>query len=304
MLTPRHARIGRYVLVVLIVLLSTRSSVAQDDPKAATEKQKQSIVANFTKLKIPKPFVAETDGLIVYSPLPENRVKSLSENLQKVFTFAKANLKFEATEKLWPGKLSVVVFSDPRQLDFYLRTIEQVKPERDNWYMLNIRSELPVVLVCPERASKSTDTELTNDVGTLVSMALLNKKGGTATLPIWVQMGYGRITSIRADSKMSTLANYRAKAKVVVVGSRTKPAPVRLDDVWSGAKNAESELVWTSLLDYMAYGPGAENFPKFLNGFRPGENGAEGSVMAALESAEWKSEELELAWKRWVLTGK
>jgi hypothetical protein len=56
-------------------------------------------------------------------------------------------------------------------------------------------------------------------------------------------------------------------------------------------------------MDYLAFGPGAANFPKFLSGLRPDENGTDPAITAAIEGAGWKVPELEAAWKKWVQGG-
>ena len=57
-------------------------------------------------------------------------------------------------------------------------------------------------------------------------------------------------------------------------------------------------------MDYLAFGPCAADFPKFLNAFRPSEAIPMPTVDQVLEAMMWKAADLDKTWKKYVATGK
>jgi hypothetical protein len=278
---------------------------AADDKPAADPKA--AAVATLKRVNPEAaPATAETDDLVLAWPAsPGTRGPALATAAQKAFGVAKAALKFEGNETLWPGKLTVFVLPSAVQYAAFVRVVEGRRADKGAWHALNTRAEAPYVVVSPGRGEKPTDAEQQQDVGTLVGAALVTRKGGATPqnpLPEWLALGFGRAMTAQAEGG-SRLTNYRAKAKAAVVGGKGRPG-VRLADVWSGTAVKDADLAAASLAEFLATGPAADRFGKFLNGFKPAENGDPGTVAQALEAADWKPETLEAAWKRWVATGK
>ena len=59
-----------------------------------------------------------------------------------------------------------------------------------------------------------------------------------------------------------------------------------------------------SLAEYLVYGPGADKFPAILTALKPGEGNETPTIWTAFTAADWKADEVEFAWRRWILTGK
>ena len=283
-------------LALLVGLLGT--AAAQDD--AAAAKQKAAVTANLSKAGLKKLATAETKHVQVISSLSEARAKALAEAAQKTFAFAHKALKLD--EMLWPGKLTVVVLGDAREFSSYVRVVTQQRPDSKDWFTINVRGDVPTAAAMLEAGEKAKDAELGATVSTVVAAALLNKKAGTSpttgVLPEWVQLGFGKLMVAKAAGG-AALADYRAKSKAAVVGTKSKPSPVRLADVW-GAKNKDSDLVAASVVEYMMYGVEGDKFFAFAAGFKPGETTATPTVESAFEGVEWKMDAFELGWKVWI----
>jgi hypothetical protein len=102
----------------------------------------------------------------------------------------------------------------------------------------------------------------------------------------------------------TTLSDYRAKSKLAAVGTKAKPSQVLLETLWSGTKAKESEFAAASFVEYMIFGQDVEKFVKFAVGTKPMENGEPASLWSALEAAEWKADQIDLAWKTWASKAK
>ncbi len=272
-------------------------AAAQDD--AAVAKQKAAVTANLSKAGLKKVATAETKNVTVISSLSESRTKAIAESSQKTFAFAHKTLKLD--EMLWPGKLTVVVLGDSREFSSYVRVVTQQRPDKD-WFTINVRGDVPTAALVLEAGEKTKDAELGATVSTVVAAALLNKKAGTGpttgVLPEWLQVGFGKLMVAKATGGPA-LVDYRTKSKAVVVGTKSKPSPVRLASLWSD-KNKDSEIVAASVVEYMMYGVEGDKFFAFAAGFKPSENAAAPTVESAFEAVEWKMDAFELGWKVWI----
>jgi hypothetical protein len=293
----------RKCLLALSLLAAAGLAAAKDARDDETAKQKAGFEANFKKAGLAKLAAAETADLIVYAAVTDAKVKPLAETLQKAYLEARKALKVEDKDKPWPGKLTVVVLTDSKQYANYVRLVEQRRPDKKETYAINLKGDLPYVIDAAELGEKPTDAELTADAAGLVAAAVLNRKFGTGgaagTLPEWIQVGFGKAMAARAGPP-AKFADYKAKLKAAAVGTKGKPSPARLADVWSGVKSKDSDLVNASYIEFMMNGPYAAKFNDFVSGFKVSEENPMPSWMTVFTTLEWKSEEIEVQWKLWL----
>ncbi len=269
----------------------------------ASDKQTASAVANLKKVGVAAPTVTETASLIVCGNLPDAKAKPFAAGLEKVHAKAREALKYEATDKPWPGKLTVYVLTERKLYSLFLLQVAAARTKAP--YHLSLKGDEPYVVKGVDVGEKPTESELASDAGRLVAAALLARKGGATEFPDWVTMGFGRATVARADGPSSKrLTDLRAKAKASVLGVRGKADPAAVGDVWAAERRKDADVLETSLMDFLAYGPGAARFPSFVGGFLPAENQPTPSVEQVLEGMKWKPEELDKEWKKYVQTGK
>ncbi len=282
-----------FVLVAGIAM----SATAQDDKASG---QKSAVTASLNKAGLKKLATAETKNLQVISSLSESRAKAIAESAQKTFVQAHKALKLD--EMLWPGKLTIVVVGDPREFTSYVRVVTQSRPDPKDWFTINVRGDVPSAAIFVEAGEKTKDSELSGPVSMIVAAALLNKKAGTSpttgSLPEWVQLGFGKLMHVKTVGG-AALADYRTKAKAAVVGTKSKPAPSRLEHVTGGVKSKDFEILAASVVEYMMYGIEGDKFFAFAAGFKPNEMVAEPTVESAFMGVEWKMAEFEIGWKVW-----
>lgn len=295
----------RLPVVVAVMIAATvlpGSPAAGQEKKAAVASQKEIVLANLKKADLAKAAVVETEHFLVAGRLTEDKAKALGALLEKVAPVARKALEYDSKDEVWKGKLAVYFLPESKDFKIFMRSAVMTKP--DGVYY-DVRADAPFV-VDPVDVSgdKVTEADQFANAAAVVAGAYLKAKGSTATMPYWLESGFGRITALRAEGLNSKrFQTYKTQAKSLVTGGKQPPAAIA--DLWGESKAPNSQLLAASLVDYMAYGPGAPNFIKLVYGFRPDENGNVPSVGQAMEAAGWKETgDLEKAWQSWVLKGK
>lgn len=283
---------------VLVVLVLTGPPARADD---TSEKQKKIAAANMKQAEIATWATVETPNLIVVATLSDEKAKALADGLQKCHATARKALQYEDKEQPWPGKLTVYFVTEPKLFKSFMRTVVGESPGDAESHVV-LKGDAPFVLDLGEVSSPAAEAEAYTDAGAHVANALLSARTGSGVvLPDWARVGFGRAVSLRSGGANSPrMTAYRTRARAAVVGGAGKPG-AKLADVWEGANR---DLA-TSLMDYFAFGPKAADFPKVVTALRPGENNTPPQLPMALETATgMKWMDLELAWKKWVQSGK
>ncbi|MGL4422866.1 MAG: hypothetical protein ACRCZF_19520, partial [Gemmataceae bacterium] len=222
------------------------SAVARADKPEEIAAQKKSTLANLKKAKLESFTHAETDDLLIFAGLTEAKLKPLAEALQKVATASKKELRFEASEKFWPGKLTVMLFPDPKVYGSYIRLVQQRRPEKGETFAVNLKGDAPIAILAVDRGERVSDADFQADASMIVAAAYLNKKAGLAigekTLPEWIMSGFGRLIAAKADNNSTKFAAYRSKVRAVTLGGK-KTLPPRLVDLWDGQKAADEDYL-------------------------------------------------------------
>jgi hypothetical protein len=289
----------RHAILIGALLLSAAPSSSQD--KKEPGKQKAAVIANVKKADVGGATVVETEHFILASTLAAEKGKALAAALEKVAPVARKAAQFEEKEEPWKGKLAVYFLPDGRDFKAFMRGVVMGEPEGVHH---DLRGENPFVVDPVEGPGKATEGEQFARAAAVVAGAYLKAKGGTAELPRWLTDGFGRVTAMRAEGVKSTrYAAYQRAARAAALGGKGKPAA--LADLWAEEKPANADVVASSFAEFLAYGPGKENFAKVVSGFRPNENGVVSAPPQVFEAAGWKDiPTLEAAWRKWVQTGK
>jgi hypothetical protein len=267
----------------------------------ASDAQKRAATANLTKAEITAAAVVETEHFIVAATIPEAKARQLGDQLEKVYATASKALRFEPTDSPWKGKLAAYHLTDRRDFNLFARAVVGERPAGD--YFIILRREDPFVVDGVGLGEKAAEADRFGQTGALVGAAVLQGKMGSTEVPEWVRLGFGRAASLRAEGPNSKrLAAYRAQARrAVLAGAGGRPVP--LSAVWAESVTPDQATLATSLMDYIAFGPGSTKLLDFLNGFRPSEDNQSPGVAQALEAAMWKEPALDAAWKKWVAAG-
>jgi hypothetical protein len=256
------------------------------------------------RLKLKGANVVETGDLLVWAALPDAKAKSLAGAAQRAVAVARENLKFDKDDTLFTGKLTVYVFAEHADLKLFIRQIEQRRPEADASTQ-SLRGNQPHVAVSPDAGTKLGESQAMEAAATWSAAAVLNRRIGVAgdsPLPQWLQIGYGRACFIRGESATKQVA-LRQKIRSVVA-AKGKNA-VTAKDIWGDAKLADRDVAAGSLVEFLAFGPYAEKFVAFARSTKPpADSDAAPNMDEALKTLELTADQLDQAWKTWVVKGK
>jgi hypothetical protein len=301
-----RARLALAAALAVIAFGSLDPAPAQDKKKADGGKDpaKASAVENLKKAGVAKPTAVETKNFVVAGSLPESKARALGAALEKTLAVARKAAKFDEKESPWKGGRLVVYFlPDSDEYQSFMRRVLQVRPEGAH---ADFRAE-PSFLVDPvELPGKPTEADQYAATAARVAGELLKAKGtGTQRVPEWLREGFGRVSAMRAEGTGSKrYLAYRAQAKAAAFGTKTG-RPAAIADVWGGQKSPGSDALANSLAEFVAFGPKAAEFDKFIDALRPGEGNMNPTAMSGFMALGWKDEAAaEAAWKRWVQTGR
>jgi hypothetical protein len=285
----------------LAALLAGSAGLSAQDKKEPG-KQKAAAIANVKKADLGGARVVETGNFVVATTLSEERAKALGAALEKVAPVARKAAQFEEKDEPWKGKLTLYLLPDGRDFKAFVRGVLMAEPDGTHY---DLRGENPLVVDPVELTGKATEADQTAHAAAVVAGAYLRAKGGAAQLPRWLTDGFGRVTAMRAEGVNSKrYLAHRAAARAAALGGKGLP-PAAPGDLWAETPPANAAVVANSLAEFLAYGPGKENFTKVVSGFRPNENGTVPAAPQVFEAAGWKDiPALEVTWRRWMQTGK
>lgn len=295
----------RTLFAALLAVIGSGPAGRADDAADTLAKQREAVKANVQAGKVALA-TAETGELIVCAPYPAERVARLAADVQKAYAGALKALKYETKDDPVPGKLAVYVLTDPKAHKVFLLQALKRSPRGKEAVDLVLRGDAPHVVLNAGADEKPTEAGVTAQAGRAVAAALLNVKAGTtsgeAGLPGWLETGFGNAVTLRLDGSAGRLAAHKAKVKTLT--QKTQGLALSLKAVAGEVASPDADAVATSFAEYLVYGPGADKFPGILTALKPGEGNDAPTIWTALTAADWKAEDAEAGWRRWVLTGK
>lgn len=245
----------------------------------------------------------ETDHLLLFAAYPDAKVQAMAATAEKAYLAASQVLKL--ADDAVTGKVAVYAVPDARAYKAFVLQALKRSPRPKEASDLKLRGETPHVVFDPAGDKPSADA-VAAEAGELLAAGLLSIKAGLATgpgLPGWLEQGFGRAVGLRADGNARKLAAH--KARVRTLAAKTGGRALQFASVWGDAAvGADADTLATSFAEYLAYGPGADKFAAFLDGFKPAEGTDSPDVGDAFRAAAWKADEVEAAWRRWAVTGK
>jgi hypothetical protein len=291
---------------LLACLCLASSAFAQASPADVLKKQKATADDQIKTAKLGKVATVETESLLVYSTLTEDKLKPIAEYAEKVFDTTCATLKYDDKKKPFPGKLAVFVLADrTKEYVPFVKLVEQRsgKIDAEESFSMRLRGDEPGVTVSLASSTKFSEAALREETGKTIAAAVLDMKAGAPavpfSLPTWLQDGFARAMQYKTEPTGKAAQAHRTK--VAALFTKAKIATFTASDTWADAKNTNTATLQTSLVEYMVFGPEAAKFEKVLNGFKPSDENRDPNSMTALTGAEWKPEDLDVVWKKWVM---
>jgi hypothetical protein len=280
----------------MAVFFTLGSPTFADDAAEVIAAQKKVAQENWSQLEAGELAVHETTHFLIYAPKTMDRqIKALGATLEKYNEQARKALGYEEKEEPWPGKLTVYLFPERDTFAAFVRRVEKKRLETEDISSLDVDSDQPHVAAGPSKNKKYPGIE--ERAAEHVASALLQKKAGNGVeVPGWLRSGFGRATTYRVAPKDAAVKKERTLAAKWTATRTTA-------DVWGGKLDAdEAPVLEASLADYLAYGPPSAKFPKFVTGFKPGENLLAKTAAQALETAGIAADTLDKRWREWAVS--
>jgi hypothetical protein len=282
-------------MLFLALALGSASVATAADPVDALKKKAE---ASWEAVGAGKPATQETKHFVICAPeAMAKRLKEVGELLEKHLDKAKEALQFEMKEEdkgeVLPGKVTVYLFAEREHFTAFVRRIEsrRLLPEETGSYMA--ADDKLHVAASPPRGKQALPVEIQACEQT-ASLLLARRAGVRTILPEWLIAGFGRATYYRVAPRDKAVLADRSLAASL---ARKRTA----EEIWDGKiASDEAETLQGSLVDFLAYGPAASTFPKFVTGFEPAENVEKKTTAQAFEAARLKPEVVAKNWKSWA----
>lgn len=286
-------------LALLLVLAGVASA---DDSANSSDELKKKAQASWEAVGGGKPALHETKHFLLAAPeAMARRLPDAGQLLEKHHDKAKEALQFEVKEEdkgeVLPGKVVVYLFGERDHFKAFVRRIEgrRLLPEETGSFQAD-DNKLHVA-VSPPSSRQGFPVEI-QACEQAASLLLARRAGVRTRVPDWLVSGFGRATYYRvAPRDKAVLADRALAAKL----ARKHGAA----EIWDGKIAAdEADALQGSLVDFLAYGPGARAFPKLVAGFAPEENMQGKTVAQAFSAADLKPDLVAQRWKRWAATAR
>jgi hypothetical protein len=286
----------------LLLALGLAGAVGAADQDDAANQRKKKAEANWEAIGGAKPTVQESKHFFIVAPEAlSKRLKEMGELLEKHHDKAKEALQFDVKEadkgEVLPGKVVVYLFGERDHFKAFVRRIEARRLLPDETGSFQAGDDKLHVVASPSAARQGLPVEI-QACEQVASLMLARRAGVRTPLPDWLVSGFGRATYYRVAPRDKAVQADRVVATKL---SRKHTA----NEIWDGKIAAdEAEALQGSLVDFLAYGPGARAFPKFVAGFVPEENVERKTAGQAFEAAKLKPDRVAQSWKKWAATAR
>ena len=293
-------RVAVTLFLTAFVACSARADEEADKLKALLAQQKKQAEANWTLVDAGESAHLETDHFLLYAPKAlEKKLKDAGTLLENQYKTAREALKFPEKTEPWKGKVTVYLFAERAQYGSFVRRVEQRRFESGD-VSSRVATDDKLLVACSPPVNK-WDWPVEAQAAAEVASLMQQRRCGLSTiLPDWLDAGFGRATYYRTMPKDAlTLADRRQAAAVAA------QKKLMAKDVWTGPLDAdEAAALGGALADFFAYGPGAMQFEKLLEGFKPEENIEKKTIDQAIDKTRINKEKIEPQWKSWVANPK
>jgi hypothetical protein len=283
----------RTLLAAVLLVLGAAGLRADeaDDKRAA---QKKAAEANWRLLDLGEPATHETAHLLLYAEATyERKLKDWGALLEKHYDTARKALQVDPKdEKWWTGQVAVYLFAEREHFTTFVRRVEKRRLDAGESGSYQVANDLPHVAAGVPRDRQGPSVEVAA-AEQLAAGVLHRKVGARVPVPDWVLSGFGRATYWRTVPAAAGAG--RAQAAKLVKAGRTA------QDVWGSPDAEEAGVLRASLVDFLAYGPGASKFLEFVAAYEPAENMERKTTEQALTAVNLKADGINSRWQTWAL---
>jgi hypothetical protein len=189
------------------------------------------------------------------------------------------------------GKAAVYLFAEREHFTTFVRRVEKRRLEAGEQGTYQVADDRPHVAAGAPRDKQGPGVEAAAAVE--LAAGVLHRKVGTRVpVPDWVLSGFGRATYWHTAPAAGAAG--RAQAAKLVKAGRTA------QDVWGSGDAEEAPVLQASLVDFLAYGPGADKFVEFVAAYEPEENMERKTTDQALMAVNLKGDVINTRWRTWA----
>lgn len=246
-------------------------------------------------LSAEEPVVAETKNLIVLAPKSiGKRAQEWAKLAEKHRDLALKTLDLD-DEEAQEAKLGIFIWANADQLKSYIRRVEKRSPEKDEVAVVNPDDWVLRAAAIVGTAKEGTLGE--HRVGEMVAALMIGRKAKrTSKVPDWLTMGFGRATTWKlATPSLRPLVE--EKRRVASYSKKWNGWQVLCGD----ASGPDATALQASAVYYLAFGPSASKFTKFVEGFQLDDNNNTRSLDQVIEYSGIEREAFSTGWQKWVV---
>lgn len=273
----------------------SKGSEAKSSDTKPMDERLTELVGMF-KLVLPseEPVVAETKNLILLVPKSiGKRAQEWGKLAEKHRELATKTLELD-DEEAQETKPGIFLWANADQFKSYIRRVEKRSPEKDEVAVINPDDWVLRAAATVAPAKEGTLGE--HRAGELVAAMMIGRKAKrTNKVPEWLTLGFGRATTWKlATPSLRPLVDERRR-----VGAYSKK--------WNGwqvicgeASGPDIPALQASAVYYLAFGPTASKFTKFVEGFQLDDNNNTRSLEQVIDYSGIEREAFSTGWQKWA----
>ncbi len=276
------------------------SNSKTDDGKASDAKSSDGRMIELVGLfklvlSAEEPVVAETKNLIVLTPKSiGKRAQEWAKLAEKHRDLALKTLDLD-DEEAQEAKVGIFIWANADQLKTYIRRVEKRSPEKDEVAVVNPDDWVLRAAGLVGNSKEGTLGE--HRAGEMVAAMMIGRKAKrTNKVPEWLTMGFGRATTWKlATPSLRPLLD--EKRRVAAYSKKWNGWQV----ICGEASGPDSLALQASAVYYLAFGPSASKFTKFVEGFQLDDNNNTRSLDQVIEYSGIEREAFSSGWQKWVV---
>lgn len=246
-------------------------------------------------LSAEEPVVAETKNLIVLAPKSiGKRAQEWAKLAEKHRELATKTLELD-DEEAQETKLGIFIWANADQLKSYIRRVEKRSPEKDEVAVVNPDDWVLRAAATVGSAKEGTLGE--HRAGEMVAAMMIGRKAKrTNKVPEWLSLGFGRATTWKLATP-SLRPLMEEKRRVAAYSKKWNGWQV----ICGEASGPDSTALQASAVYYLAFGPSAPKFTKFVEGFQLDDNNNTRSLEQVIEFSGIEREAFSTGWQKWAV---
>ncbi len=265
-------------------------------PNKESDERLKELVTWF-KIVLPneEPVIAEGKNIVILTPKTSGkRAQEWIALAEKHRELAIQTLDLDESDTQ-EAKLGIFLWANPDQFKTYLRRVEKRSPEKGD--LVEINSGDWVLRAATTVGSVKDGLLSDHRAGELAAAMMVGRKAKKANkIPEWLVLGFGRATTWKI-AKQTLKPLVEERRKVALLSKKWNGWQVLCGD----AHGPEAPAMQASAVYYLAFGPTASKFPKFVEGYQLDDNNTTRSLDQVLEFSGVEKDTFSTGWQKWAV---